>query len=121
MPYIFHVESYINLTSMHVTFMNRYFRKGILNILITIGGPNFLVEPHNKVVVQGSMVMMHCVAEGHPQPRLSWRWDSGTERKQLTSEGRVTILPNNTLRSGSSQPIKLLLNSSDLEIFMYCL
>ena len=56
--------------------------------------PSFRIEPTNRRVVQGSTVVMDCVAEGEPAPDISWLrgW-----RDIVTGE-RISVLHNNSLR-----------------------
>ena len=56
--------------------------------------PSFLIEPTNTMVDQGQTARMDCVGFGEPEPKMDWMigWDI------LKDEGRLSILPNNSLR-----------------------
>ncbi|XP_076093735.1 hemicentin-1-like isoform X1 [Mytilus galloprovincialis] len=56
--------------------------------------PMFKIEPTNTTVVEGGVMTMDCVAEGEPQPSVTWQrgWT------EIVPGGRIAILPNNSLR-----------------------
>ncbi|KAK6167247.1 hypothetical protein SNE40_021325 [Patella caerulea] len=56
--------------------------------------PTFKIEPSNITAKLGDTVIFDCSAEGEPKPAMYW-WKNTVE---LESEGRITILPNNSLR-----------------------
>ena len=57
----------------------------------------FKNELRDMTVEQGETVIMNCVAAGEPRPTITWR----KERLVLTTEDRITIMPNNSLRCSS--------------------
>ncbi|KAK7094973.1 hypothetical protein V1264_006443 [Littorina saxatilis] len=69
------------------------------SILTINSEPTFLIEPKNQTVDEGDMVTFDCTADGQPRPDMYW-WKETTE---LKSTGRVTILPNNSLRIVATQ------------------
>ena len=56
--------------------------------------PSFLIEPSHTTVDQGQTARMDCVGLGEPEPKMDWMigWEV------LKDEGRLSILPNNSLR-----------------------
>ena len=56
--------------------------------------PKFKIEPTNKRVDQGSVVTMDCVAEGEPEPIITWM----TGWNEIIPTSRLSVLPNNSLR-----------------------
>ena len=56
--------------------------------------PSFLLEPTDTIVDQGNNVRIDCLGLGEPEPEMNWMigWDI------LKDEGRLSILPNNSLR-----------------------
>ncbi|XP_066989583.1 neogenin isoform X3 [Macrobrachium rosenbergii] len=58
-------------------------------------GLSFAVEPSDTVIPKGSAAWLHCVANGHPQPTLTWRRDNSPVDTSIDT--RKTILPNGTL------------------------
>jgi len=54
----------------------------------------FKIEPKNTVVNLGDTMTMNCVAEGEPEPLIAWQRDW----KAIIPHGRLSILPNNSLR-----------------------
>jgi hypothetical protein len=52
-------------------------------------------------VEQGQTVIMDCVATGEPRPTITWR----KERLVLETADRITIMPNNSLRSAAKSYI----------------
>ncbi|XP_076455301.1 hemicentin-1-like isoform X2 [Babylonia areolata] len=69
------------------------------SIVTVTSEPNFLIEPKSQTVDEGQTVTFDCTAEGQPRPEMYW-WKETTE---LESQGRVTILPNNSLRIVATQ------------------
>ncbi|KAL8608110.1 hypothetical protein ACOMHN_016565 [Nucella lapillus] len=68
--------------------------------IITVNSePNFLIEPKSRTVDEGETVTFDCTAGGEPRPEMYW-WK---ETSELESTGRVTILPNNSLRIVATQ------------------
>ncbi|KAK7084454.1 putative aminophospholipid-translocase, partial [Halocaridina rubra] len=58
-------------------------------------GLSFSVEPSDTVVQKGAQAWLHCLANGHPQPTLTWRKDNSPVDTSFDS--RKSILPNGTL------------------------
>ena len=56
--------------------------------------PSFLIVPEPVRVDQGSNVKLDCVGQGEPTPKMDWMvdWDI------LHDKGRLSILPNNSLK-----------------------
>ena len=62
--------------------------------LVATEPPSFLLEPTDTIVDQGNNVRIDCLGLGEPEPEMNWMigWDI------LQDEGRLSILPNNSLR-----------------------
>ncbi|XP_060552023.1 hemicentin-1-like isoform X2 [Ruditapes philippinarum] len=56
--------------------------------------PSFLLEPQHTRVIHGETILVDCLGSGEPTPKMDWMigWDI------LQDQGRLSILPNNTLR-----------------------
>ncbi|PVD21525.1 hypothetical protein C0Q70_17323 [Pomacea canaliculata] len=68
--------------------------------IITVNSePQFLIEPKSQTVDEGQTVTFDCTAQGQPPPDMYW-WKETTE---LKTQGRITILPNNSLRLVATQ------------------
>ncbi|KAK3087485.1 hypothetical protein FSP39_006555 [Pinctada imbricata] len=61
--------------------------------------PRFKVEPVNVRTDLGNTVIMNCVAEGQPEPKITWQ----REWNEIVPDGRISILPNNSLRIIATQ------------------
>ncbi|XP_053381262.1 hemicentin-1-like isoform X2 [Mercenaria mercenaria] len=61
--------------------------------------PSFLIEPQHTRVNQDETVLVDCVGSGEPEPKMDWMmgWDI------LQDEGRLSVLPNNSLRIVAAQ------------------
>ncbi|KAK3592726.1 hypothetical protein CHS0354_007728 [Potamilus streckersoni] len=61
--------------------------------------PKFRIEPESIHVDEGTTAILNCVAEGEPKPEMLWMigWE------KLESDGRLTILPNNSIRIAAAQ------------------
>ena len=61
---------------------------------VSLEPPSFLVEPQHTRVNEGETAIVDCVGDGEPLPTIDWMigWDI------LQDEGRLSILPNNSLR-----------------------
>lgn len=71
-------------------------KPGRVYVSVSITGPpKFKIEPKNQRVSLGDMVTFDCMAEGEPEPQIEWR----KVNVVLETADRVTILPNNSLRS----------------------
>uniref|UniRef100_A0A3B5LKZ5 Hemicentin 1 n=1 Tax=Xiphophorus couchianus TaxID=32473 RepID=A0A3B5LKZ5_9TELE len=72
-----------------------------LDMTLTVQPPSISGGKQEVVVVEKSQVQLMCVAEGIPQPELSWKKD----RNPLSeSRGEFTILPSGELIIDSAQP-----------------
>lgn len=71
--------------------------QGIINasveVLVTVK-PKFTVQPKDLSVVEGSLVALHCQAQGKPQPSI--QWDRNTVLNGFDQQ-RFTVLTNGTL------------------------
>lgn len=68
--------------------------------IITVNSePRFLIEPKSQTVDEGQTVTFDCTADGEPRPDMYW-WKETTE---VQTHGRITILPNNSLRIVATQ------------------
>ncbi|XP_067662288.1 hemicentin-1-like isoform X1 [Haliotis asinina] len=62
--------------------------------------PTFKIEPpKSQKVDQGETIIVDCTASGDPKPDMYW-WKETTP---LVSSGRITVLPNNSLRIVATQ------------------
>ncbi|XP_042237700.1 neogenin-like [Homarus americanus] len=58
-------------------------------------GLSFALEPVDTVVRKRGPAWLHCVANGYPEPTLTWRKDNSPV--DSSSDSRISILPNGTL------------------------
>lgn len=54
--------------------------------------PKLVEKPSNVSVVAGKTFELHCQAEGHPEPVLSWKKDGGTSFP-AADDRRIDFLP----------------------------
>lgn len=71
--------------------------------------PQWVFEPQNVSTLLGSPLIVHCKADGFPPPSITWlrsRGRSANNYQPLISglNGRLTILPNDTLWTASAEP-----------------
>jgi len=63
--------------------------------------PKLIEKPSNVSVVAGKTFELHCQAQGHPEPVLSWQKDGGTSfpaaddrRMAFLPESKVYVISN---------------------------
>ena len=63
--------------------------------------PKIIEKPSNVSVVAGKTFELHCQAQGHPEPVLSWQKDGGTSfpaaddrRMDFLPESKVYVIRN---------------------------
>ncbi|XP_033228370.1 Down syndrome cell adhesion molecule-like protein Dscam2 [Belonocnema kinseyi] len=71
--------------------------------------PQWVFEPQNVSTLLGSPLILHCKADGFPPPSVNWlrsRGRSANNYQPLMAglDGRLTILPNDTLWTASAEP-----------------
>lgn len=71
--------------------------------------PQWVFEPQNVSTLLGSPLIVHCKADGFPPPSVNWlrsRGRSANNYQPLIAglDGRLTILPNDTLWTASAEP-----------------
>ncbi|XP_019642395.1 PREDICTED: inactive tyrosine-protein kinase 7-like [Branchiostoma belcheri] len=85
-------------------------QQGLINATIKLTvfvKPHFTVTPNDTTVGEGSQVLLHCQAEGDPEPIITW---TGTDSKVYTEKSceeegtRFCVLPNGTLRIVKAEP-----------------
>jgi len=59
--------------------------------------PQFIIEPRSQTVSQGQTVTLDCVADGDPDPDISWR-KGRTSLPSASLGQRFTVLHNDSLR-----------------------
>ncbi|XP_076361672.1 cell adhesion molecule Dscam1-like isoform X3 [Tachypleus tridentatus] len=62
--------------------------------------PRWLIEPIDKDVIRGERVMIDCIAEGYPQPRMSWKRPLGPQLndfREVYPNYRTQVFSNGTL------------------------
>ena len=60
------------------------------------------MEPRSQRVGQGQTVTLDCVADGHPQPVISWRRGGAGLQQLSANDQRISVLPHNhSLRSAA--------------------
>ncbi|XP_022253218.1 Down syndrome cell adhesion molecule-like protein Dscam2 [Limulus polyphemus] len=68
--------------------------------LVVNSPPRWKIEPKDTSVVIGSSVMLHCQAEGKPEPRVTWKKSTGQLSAQyntIISGARIQTLVNGSL------------------------
>ncbi|GFU20651.1 hemicentin-2 [Nephila pilipes] len=77
---------------------NKIGRDSSHGVLMLRAPPVWVVEPTDTSIAAGNSLYLHCLAEGHPQPNISWKFKSfNGEVYQLKEESSVHILKNGTL------------------------
>ena len=71
--------------------------------------PQWVFEPQNVSTLLGSPLIVNCKADGFPPPSVNWlrsRGRSANNYQPLIAglDGRLTILPNDTLWTASAEP-----------------
>nr|XP_033816119.1 hemicentin-1 isoform X1 [Geotrypetes seraphini] len=61
--------------------------------------PTITVEPVEMIADAGTTVVIHCQADGEPPPTIEW----SRQGRPIFSNGRTTVLSNNSLRIASVQ------------------
>ena len=61
--------------------------------------PKWIVEPQNVIAVNGKEVMIHCLAEGFPDPMIEWKRSTMPSMNQ-----RSSLLLSSSSSSSSSSP-----------------
>ncbi|XP_022252996.1 Down syndrome cell adhesion molecule-like protein Dscam2 isoform X3 [Limulus polyphemus] len=62
--------------------------------------PRWLIEPIDKDVIRGERVAIDCIAEGYPQPRISWKRPLGSQLndfREVYPNYRTQVFSNGTL------------------------
>ncbi|GAB6030896.1 Down syndrome cell adhesion molecule-like protein 1 [Chamberlinius hualienensis] len=63
--------------------------------------PRWKLKPEDLTVVVGEDAILHCVAEGFPQPTISWMWSNevspGARKKLIRSDSVYDLLSNGSL------------------------
>lgn len=85
--FLFYDETNIDAYSLQVSWLGLCFCWPV--------PPTFKVEPPQTLTIDGgSTVVLNCVAEAEPAPEMVWK----KERRNLPTEDRISIMPNNSLR-----------------------
>jgi len=65
---------------------------------VVVVPPQFVIEPRSQTVSQGQTVTLDCLADGEPEPEISWR-KGRTSLPSPSLSPRFVVLHNNSLRS----------------------